>query len=388
MKRPLVTLSIISILILSFPSSLYCAEAAAEVSATCAQTQVEESTLIISENDAQESRNWWHLLKKGKLNLADTTVEYPKFLGFCVKVYNWADKTFNSYDTDYVVGTGRRWKARVLSDNWVDSYYLDIGKKMKMRMMSDFYCNAGAYLQYMAVSVGYSLDMSNVIGNKPSNHKKLEFNFNCARFNIEGHYWENSGGTFIRTFGDYNKGHLIKQEFPGVSQKTIGLNGYFFFNNRKFAMGAAYNFSKFQKRSAGSAIIGFNYNNLDITMDLSKIPEVLKPYLSIDPHLYRFHYNSYCLMSGYSFNWVLNPHLLFNISAFPGVGYTHAYEDSAERGAGLFAVTLKGQSSLTYNLGDFFVCAVAKLDGNWYKSSDFSLFSSVENAQLSVGVRF
>jgi hypothetical protein len=54
----------------------------------------------------------------------------------------------------------------------------------------------------------------------------------------------------------------------------------------------------------------------------------------------------------------------------------------------LFAMTLKGQGSLTYNLGDFFVCAVAKLDGNWYNSGNFSLFSSVENAQVSVGVRF
>lgn len=375
MKRPLITL--ISIFILLAPLRL-----------SAAVEDADTTTLIISENDALESRNWWQLLKKGKLNIADTTVKYPKFLGFCVKVYNWADKTFNSYDTDYVVGTGRRWKARVVSDNWVDSYYLNIGKNMPIRMMSDIYCNAGAYVQYMAVSVGYSLDMSNVIGNKPSNHKKLEFNFNCARFNIEGHYWENTGGTFIRTFGDFNNGHLIKKEFPGVFQKTIGINGYFFFNNRKFAMGAAYNFSKFQKRSAGSAIIGFNYNNLDITMDLSQIPVELKPYLNINPHRYKFHYNSYCLMSGYSFNWVLNPHLLFNISAFPGLGYTHAYEDSTEKGAGLFAITLKGQSSLTYNLGDFFVCAVAKLDGNWYNSSSFSLFSSVENAQLSVGVRF
>ncbi len=255
-------------------------------------------------------------------------------------------------------------------------------------MMSDIYCNAGAYLQYMAVSIGYSFDLGNVIGKKPSNHKKLEFNFNCARFNIEGHYWENTGGTFIRTFGDYNKGHLIKKVFPGVFQKTIGVNGYFFFNNRKFAMGAAYNFSKFQKRSAGSAIIGFNYNNLDIIMDLSKIPQELKPYLTIDPHEYRFHYNSYCLMSGYSFNWVLNPHFLFNISAFPGIGYTQAYEDSTEKDTKLFAITLKGQGSLTYNLGDFFVCAVAKLDGNWYNSGNLSLFSSVENAQLSIGVRF
>lgn len=238
--------------------------------------------------DSIESRDWWNLLKKGQLNLADTTVIYPRFLGFCVNVYNWADKTFNSYDTDYVTGTGRRWKARVVSDNWVDSYYLNIEKKMPVRMMSDLYCNAGAYIQYMAVSVGYSLDMSNIIGNKPSNHKKLEFGFNCARFNAEFHYWENTGGTFIRTFGKFNNGRLIKKTFPGAAQKTIGINAYYFFNNRKFAMGAAYNFSKFQKRSAGSAIIGFNYNNLDITMDLNQIPDELKPYLTIDPHIYRF----------------------------------------------------------------------------------------------------
>ncbi len=344
--------------------------------------------MAICDKDAEETRNWWQLLKKGKLNLADTTVEYPKFLGFCVKTYNWADKTFNSYDPDYVVGTGRRWKARVVSDNWVDSYYLNIGKKMPVRMMSEIYCNAGAYVQYMAVSIGYSLDMSNVIGNRPSNHKKLEFNFNCARFNIEAHYWENTGGTFIRTFGKYNDGRLIKEAFPGATQKTIGVNGYYFFNNRKFAMGAAYNFSKFQKRSAGSAIIGFNYNNLDINMDLNQIPKNLSPYLTIHPQLYRFHYNSYTLMGGYSYNWVINRHLLFNISAFPGIGFTHAYEDSVEGNGKLFCAIIKGQGSLTYNLGDFFVCAIAKIDGNWYNSGNFSFFSSVENAQLSVGVRF
>ena len=44
---------------------------------------------------------------------------------------------------------------------------------MPMRLMGDIYCNLGAYLQYMAVSVGYSLDMSNIIGNKPILHKKM-----------------------------------------------------------------------------------------------------------------------------------------------------------------------------------------------------------------------
>ncbi len=346
--------------------------------------QLKRDTIIKKEN----TNNWLYLLKDGKLNLSDKSVEYPGFMRFCVNVYNWADRVFNSYDTTYVAGTGRRWKARVTSDNWVDSYYLNIDKKMPVRMMSDIYCDAGAYVQYMAVSVGYSLDFSNIIGNKPSNHKKLEFNFNCARFNIEGHYWENTGSTYIRTFGKYNNGHLIKKEFPGALQRTFGLNACYFFNNRKFAMGAAYNFSKFQKRSAGSPIIGFNYDNLDITIDMRQIPAELEPYLTIAPDKYRFHYNSYSIMGGYSYNWVIYRHLLFNITAIPGVGFTHAYEDSVEKDNNLFAITLCGQGSLTYNIGDFFVCAIAKINGNWYNSGRYSFFSSIENAQLSLGVRF
>lgn len=338
--------------------------------------------------EEENTRNWWKLFKQGKLNLSDTTVEYPKFLGFCVKVYNWGDRVFNSYDTTYVVGTGKRWKARLAGDSWADSYYFNIDRKMPMRMISDLYNNAAIYLQYMAVSYGYSLDLTHVIGNKPANHKKMDYNFNCSRFNIEAHYWENSGGTIMRTFGSYNEGKLIREEFPGVFYKAIGLNGYFFFNNRKYSMGAAYNFSRIQKKSAGSAIIGFNYNNLDVTMDLHRLPDNLKPYLNIDPMRYKFHYNTYALMSGYSYNWVWNKHMLFNISAFPGLGYTFTYEDSTDSKSRLFSMVMKGQTSLTYNLKDFFVCLIGKLDGNWYRSSDLTLFSSVENIQLSVGIRF
>ncbi|MDE5807234.1 MAG: DUF4421 domain-containing protein, partial [Muribaculaceae bacterium] len=206
------------------------------------------------QNDS--NRNWWYLLRHGRLNTADTTVQYPKFLNFCMKVYRWADKAFNSYDTTYVVGTGRRWKARLLCDNWMDSYYINPGKKIPIRMMSNPYVNIGAYLQYMAVSIGYSVDINNLIGNNPANHQKIEYTFNCARFNIEGHIWKNTGGTYIRTFGGYNNGHLIKRYFDGVKLQDFEVYGYYFLNNRKFSMGAAYNFSKFQLKSAGSAVIG------------------------------------------------------------------------------------------------------------------------------------
>ncbi|MDE6716872.1 MAG: DUF4421 domain-containing protein, partial [Muribaculaceae bacterium] len=331
------------------------------------------------------NRNWWHLFKKGKLNMADTTVQYPKFLDFCVKVYRWADKAFNSYDPQYVEGTGRRWKARILSDNWVDSYYINPGKKIPVRMMSEPYTNIGAYIQYMAVSIGYSVDMNKLIGKHPSNHQKLEYTFNCARFNIEGHIWTNTGGTYIRTFGDYNNGHLIKEFFDGVKLKNIETYGYYFFNNRKFSMGAAYNFSKFQLKSAGSAVIGLGYNNLDVTIDLTKLPETLIPYLNVPPENYRFHYRSYALIGGYSFNWVITPRLLFNISAMPGVGVNKTYADNYSGSSYSTAVNLRAMGSLTYNLKDFFICAVAKLYGSFYTSDNNSLFSSVENGQVSIG---
>ncbi len=334
------------------------------------------------------SHNWKTLLKERKLDPKDTTVVYPKFLGFCVKVYNWADRVFNSYDTTYVVGTGKKWKARILSDNWVDSYYLNPGRKMPMRMMSDVYSNLGAYIQFMAVSLGYSFDLGRFFGQTPSTHNKLEFNFNCARFNVEGHFWESYGGTYIRTFGGYNNGHLIKEFFPGARQRTLAAKAYYFFNNRKFAMGAAYNFSKIQKKSAGSAIIGLNFSHVNIMMDMFQLPENLKDHLTIDPMKYVFHYNSWSVISGYSYNLVCNPHLLLNFTLFPGLGYSRAFGDSVEADAHLLAMNISAQSSLTYNLKNFFICAIAKMEGNWYNSNQFSFFSSVENLQLSIGLRF
>lgn len=347
-----------------------------------------DSTLSRPDSAAAENRNWWYLFKRGKLSTSDTTVQYPKFLGFCMKVYRWADKTFNSYDTLYVQGTGRRWKARLLSDNWNDSYYLNPGKKMPMIIASDPYSNVGAYIQYMAVSVGYSLDLNTIIAKNTARHRKLEYTFNCARFNIEGHWWQNYGESYIRRFGEYNDRGIIREPFDGVRLNNFEIYGYYFFNNRRFSMGAAYNFSKFQIRSAGSAVIGLGYTNTNITLDFNKLPDNLIPYLQISPSDYKFHYRSYYVISGYSFNLVLNKHFLFNISAFPGIGVNFMYADNSTGQAKNLAMNIRGLSSLTYNLKDFFVCGVIKFDGNWYISGKNSLFSSVQNAQVSVGIRF
>ncbi len=336
----------------------------------------------------REQRWWWNLVKQGKLNMADTTVIYPKFLQFCVNIYNWGDRAFNSYDPDYVVGTGKRWKARIVNENWVDSYLMTLPERLTTHMLSNLYSNIGAYLQYMAVSYGYTYDIANIVGGNSTNHKKWEFGFNCARFNAEIYYQENTGGTFLRKFGKYKKGHFFKEQFPGVELHNFGIEAYYFFNNRRYSQGAAYNFSKIQKKSQGSFMAGFNYANQKINFDFSKLPENLLPYLTIPAKSYLFHYKSYALLIGYGFNWVITPKLLYNISAMPSFGISHCYEDSLEGEKWMFALNVSARTSLTYNLGNYFIGLIGKMNGHLYRSGTYSLFSAIENFSANIGIRF
>lgn len=371
------------------PSGLVEIPTKLEAPSIATQANVPKDVAIKPLEKSREERWWLNQLRYNHtLNLKDTSIIYPRFVKFCVDVYNWGDALFNSYDPEYVVGTGKRWKARIVNDNWVDSYVMTLPKKLQANMLSNLYANLGGYIQYMAVSVGYTVDMGKFFGNNPLNHKKWEFGFNCARFNAEIYYQENTGGTFLRKFGKYNNGRLFKQDFPGLEMYNFGIEAVYFLNNKRYSHGAAYNFSKYQKRSQGSWIAGFSYSNVKLRFDFSKLPADLLPYLTIPAESYLFHYNSYSAVIGYGFNWVIKPRLLYNFTVMPAFGVGHCFEDSLEGEKYMFAMSIGSRMSLTYNLGNWFFSLIGKMNGHWYKSGTYSLFSSVENFSANIGFRF
>lgn len=332
---------------------------------------------------------WWTLLKEKRLDLKDTTVRYPKFIKFCVDVYNWGDRTFNTFDPEYVQGTGKKWKVRLVSDNWLDTYALKLPQGVNTLMSSDVYANLGAYVQYMAVSIGSSYDVGKLFNNKEPSHKKYEFGFICALFNVELYYHENRGGTNIKRFGDYRVKRGEKDYFPGVEMYTLGVDAYYFFNHKRYSQGAAYNFAKYQLKSQGSFMLGFSFTNQRLNFDFSRLPEKLKPLLTIpEESNYYFHYNSYSLLFGYGYNWVIAPKLLFNASVMPSVGASYCYEDSLEGKKWMVSLNIAARVSLTYNLGNYFFGIFGKMKGQWYKSGAQSMFSSIENFSAYVGLRF
>lgn len=331
---------------------------------------------------------WWNMLKNKKLKMNDPEVIWPRFLGFCVKVYNWGDHFFNGYDPEWVVGTGKRWKVRLENENWSDSYAMHLPGKHDLLMLSEFNSNIGPYIQYMAVSIGYSWNLNHMIGGKPIKHKRTQFGFNCARFDASLYYAENKGGTYLRSLGNYKNGKLIKEYFPGLELTTFGVDLIYFFNNHRYSHGAAYNYSRIQKKSAGSIIGGFSYCNRDIKMDFSTLDESMKPYYPLHKDRMKFHYFNFAFIVGYGYNFVLNPHLLLNITAMPCIGFNHCYEDSTEGSGELFSLGGKGRMSLVYNLKNLFTGINFKADADWYKSDSSSLFTALESISATIGYRF
>lgn len=350
----------------------------------------EEADLHVS--PISRRKNWIHQLRKGNFDMDDPDTDYPRFIRFCMDVYKWGDRTFNTYDTTYVVGFGRNWKTRILLDGWTDSYNMHLSRahqdRLPVTFISDPYINSALALQFMAVGFTYGVDLNNIFFNKPVSHQKFEFGFNCARFNLEISLNNNHGGSILRRFGDYNKGRPFYQFMSGVQLYSLTSSIYYFFNNFKYANGAAYNFSKRQKKSAGSAILGVMYAYEDFQFDFNTLPDYLDPYFHLTDKFFRVHYYSYNILAGYGYNWVISPRFLFNATLLPSLGMIWAYEDSYDGARNLLAMNLNAKMSLTYNKGDFFVCFIGRFDGKWYRSKTLSVLSSVENFSLSVGVRF
>ena len=136
-------------------------------------------------------------------------------------------------------------------------------------------------------------------------------------------------------------------------------------------------------------MVGFSITNQKLTFDFNQLPENLKDKLpDADITKYYFHYNSYAILGGYGYNWVIAPKLLFNATVMPSIGFSHYYEDSLEGNKYLLSLNIMGKISLTYNLGNYYFGLFGKMNGHYYRQRNMWLFSSIENFSAYIGLRF
>ena len=338
----------------------------------------------------RDSGYWWRALKHGKVDLDGGTIDYPAFIDFCWKVYKWGDKAFNSYDSAYVVSTGKNWKFMYKSNMWNDNYSGEPMADVHFDMRSKMAINMGFQLCFMAVSVGYSVGVTNLINHEKVSNK-VDFSFTCARFAAEAYYMENRGTTtawFTEsvTGGKNNKWKF--KEFGGLYRKAYGLSAYYFFNNRRYAQAAAYCFSKYQKRSAGSIIAGICLQHRDMRIKMDELPQSVQDQIPPGEEVPHFLFNDYCLMVGYGYNWVLGSKWLINLTVAPYVGYRHLLATQHEDRASAWSLNLRARMAAVYNHKRFYLGMQNYGDFYRYKSEMHHFIGSLLDFSLLVGIRF
>ena len=338
---------------------------------------------------AKDSPDWWiNRIKAHDYNIYDPTIKYPKFLNFCVNLYRWGNKTFNTYDNEYVLPTGKNWKLMGRSSNWTDSYAMHFSPNVPIRMLSNVYASLGVYLSFMAVSAGYSINLSKLLGYESGTQKRFDFNFNTALFTVDAFYTSNDGGTIIRQFGDYEDGHLIHIDFPSLKLKSYGMDAYYFLNNKRYSQGAVYNFSKYQLKSQGSFIFGVSIGHYSIKMDFSSLSPSVLEYLPDERRKYNFIYNDFSLLAGYGFNCVLGHNWVYNITVLPTVGMKHTFPESIEGSKTRLSLGVRGKTAIVYNVRNFFLGIEGDIRGQWHINPGFYFFNSIITFGGNVGFRF
>lgn len=344
-----------------------------------------------SDTTAPLTGNWVEQLIKVRFNINDPRINYPRFPNFCRNVYNWADRTFNSYDPAYVVGTGKNWKLYAKSFNWFNAYEFaaDLFSKDRVEIYSRVNSDLGFSLNFMAVSIGYTWNVNQWITGNKHPRKTFDFSFTCSRFSIDLISQTSSGNAIIRGFGDYDGGKRLNIPFENINQNTLSISGFYFFNNRRYSQSAAYNFSKYQLRSAGSWLAGFRFGHQQLHLDFSDLPDAMLSSLPELPRINSFDYKYYALAGGYAFNWVWPHHWLFNVTALPSVGYRRSLHRSSSRSIRDY-VSLNGRLrlGLTYNHRALFLGVQGQVDGGFVLRAHYSLFNTTSSASAILGFRF
>jgi hypothetical protein len=246
----------------------------------------------------------------------------------------------------------------------------------------------GVYISFMAVSLGYSLNLSRIFGKKPDGQKRFDFNFNTALFTIDAYYSSNKSGSIIRRFGDYHNGKIIHQRFPDLELESYGVDAYYFFNHKRYSQGAVYNFSKYQIKSQGSFILGASANHQTVKMDFSSLTAPMQELLPTADRRYDIIYNRFSILCGYGYNFVLGPKWTINVTLMPSLGINHTFEESYEGRHSRFSPGLRAKAASVYNLNRFFVGINAHMDGFWHITPNLYFFNAITTFGACAGIRF
>ena len=348
---------------------------------------VSPDSVAAAQEKPHSSTLWIKQLLDNGFLINDPGVDYPKFPRFLVKVYNWGDKVFNSYDPEYVVSTGKNWKLQAKSFNWLETYTMQFPKG-RIWLHTHPYADAGPYINFMAVSLGYMFNINKLIGTS-TDRRTWMFDFTCSRFTASLKWQRFKGGMTITELGNYNDGHHVSIPFDDGEMTAFHLDAFYFFNHYKYSHAAVYAYSKYQLKSAGSWMAGLTYDSNHTILDFSKldIQVPVNDYAML--RTFNFNYRDYQLAGGYAHNWAIRPHRwTVNLTSLLCMGYRRTSEDSYGEKRSMLANSVIMRAGAVYNHRALFAAADFRVHAGLYYTSQYIFLNSNFSLSFNVGMRF
>lgn len=315
----------------------------------------------------------------------DSIASKGKFLRFSVNVYRLTDKFFNELDTAYVCSTGYRWNVKFRASSWTDfnGFYFD--GKHQMGMLSPFCTSIGADVQFMAVAVGYDINVNKLFGGKDRSKSRFSFEFSSAR--LSGRYYsiKNDDGMNIK----YIDKKLINEiPFSGVQSSTWGIDLTYYFNHHRYSNQAAFSFGKIQKRSQGSFMVGMTYQSQKLFFDFNQLPDNIKDWLpeNWQGRNYRSDGYNIGLSGGYGYNWVARRKFTLGLMGLIIPSLQYGYLNSDDKGYS-FRMNYRLNASAVWNHNRWFIGTVVRADVGFIYSES-TLANGLFSLETKIGWRF
>lgn len=325
------------------------------------------------------------------LNL-DSIAAWGKFPRFCINTYRWGDHFFNNYDSAYVQGSGYRFNVKIKTDSWLDTYNFRFTDGYRMSFESRPATSIGLWLTYMAVSVGYDMNVSKFFDADLGARKRFDLQFNCSLFAFEYFSTINDAHMKINRIGEPGAMQKVDIPFHGFHSDRWGVNLYYFFNHRNYSQAAAFSYSKIQVHSAGSLFAGLAYweenYDLDFTGIFDNLVETNRLPPDWDNH-YRVSNRNYALRIGYAYNWVFRKGWCLGVSETPTIGIRvgHIIDPSNQRTT--FSLSNRLRLSIIYNHNKrWFFGLVGNAETGLVYDKEHTFLSNNLSLEASAGFRF
>lgn len=280
---------------------------------------------------------------------------------------DFVDYVLNDVDTMYV--EGNLYNLTIMPEySYSYEHYKFAGKTQSIDIAPTGRNTLTFNVGWRWLIVGYSIDLQ-----KGRQLKEFNTSLYSARFALDLYYRKCNDGYCIKRFYD-GKEQLqeFDKGFNGLTVKQLGAGLCYAFNKR-FSYAAAYGQSTTQRVSAGSLILGAEYNQQEFAMDHERLDPTIRGLLSKELGFERIKFNNVNISIGYAYNWVFAKNFLAGISVAPAISYKMnetAFPDKKDANAGI-GLDFTTRAGLTYNNKRYY--AGASLESHTYSNNKNNL---------------